>query len=75
MYFFQNAYSKEDLGEKINSYDGKDLMKGEEKEIYLLCHQSIRNSKLVTRESKVLEAATARNLKSANKLYEMMCSM
>ena len=75
VYFFQNSYSREDLGDKIHSYDGMDQMKGEEKEIYLLSYQSIRTSKLVMRASKVLESATARNWKSVRKLYEMMCTM
>lgn len=53
-------------------YAGPDLMRSGRREVYLLCHQSIRTSKPAIRAAKVLPSATVRNWKTVNALYDML---
>jgi uncharacterized protein (DUF1697 family) len=53
---------------------GQDFLRIGKREAYLLCHQSIRKSKLAIKAAKVLNSSTVRNWKTVNKLYDMMIS-
>ncbi|WP_085832382.1 DUF1697 domain-containing protein [Clostridium merdae] len=53
-------------------YVGSDILRERKRECYLLCHQSIRKSKLAGYISKVFHTATVRNWKSVCNLYDMM---
>ena len=65
-----------DVGEQfdglVRAYAGRDQMRLGTNEIYLLCHESIRDSKLAASLGKLKVSLTARNWKTINKLYEMM---
>lgn len=51
---------------------GPDRFASTSKEIYLLCAESIRNSKLAARLSKVDETLTSRNLKTMRKINDIL---
>ncbi|ADY55487.1 protein of unknown function DUF1697 [Syntrophobotulus glycolicus DSM 8271] len=55
--------------------DGPDRLSAGKRELYLLCHQSVRKSKLAVRMSKTFDMATGRNWKSVCKLYQMMAGI
>ena len=58
--------------DKVNqlcaSYSGKDSFKIMSREIYLLCFQSVRDSKLATVLTKLPQPLTSRNLKTIKKI-------
>ena len=62
--------------EKVNqicaSYNGKDRFHIRNREVYLLCYQSIRDSKLAALLSKLPQQLTARNLKTMKKISLML---
>lgn len=62
-----NAICKENLG--------PDILRTGKRELYLLCHQSIRKSKLAACTTKVFNSATVRNWKTVNKLYDMLTAL
>ncbi len=53
-------------------YAGPDIIRLGRREVYLLCHQSIRTSKPAIRAAKVLPSATVRNWKTVSALYDML---
>jgi uncharacterized protein (DUF1697 family) len=55
-------------------YTGSDKLRTGKRELYLLCHQSIRKSKLAVRVSKMFNTATMRNWNSVCNLYDMLIS-
>ena len=55
-----------------NEYSGKDQLVVIENALYLLCYDSVRNSKLAQKLTKVKIALTSRNWKTMNKLYKMI---
>lgn len=55
-------------------YVGPDTLQLGKNEIYFLCHQSIRKSKLAIRTAKIFNSSTVRNWKTVNKLYDMLNS-
>lgn len=50
----------------------KDILRTGKREIYLLCREGIRKSKLAARLSAAAVSATARNWRTVQKLYEKM---
>ena len=54
------------------AHHGKDILHFGDREIYLLCQDSIRDSKLAASLSKLKVPLTARNWKTIKKLHEML---
>ncbi|MDL2217495.1 DUF1697 domain-containing protein [Christensenellaceae bacterium OttesenSCG-928-M15] len=54
------------------SYTGDDKLYVSEREVYLLCHQSVRDSKLAILLSKLPAPLTARNQKTMCKVFELL---
>lgn len=52
-----------------------DILRAGERELYLLCHQSIQKSKLAIRTAKAFQSATVRNWKTVCKLNEMLSAL
>lgn len=72
VYFLETPPEKEQLDGISRDYTGKDMMTACKREIYLLCHESIRISKLAARVSKTFPSSTIRNWRTVNRLYDMM---
>lgn len=51
---------------------GPDILRVGKRELYILCYQSIRKSKLATAIAKKFDSATVRNFRTVNKLYDML---
>ncbi|MFA9378334.1 MAG: DUF1697 domain-containing protein [Lachnotalea sp.] len=75
VYFLDHLPEETQINAICKEYDGADILRTGQREVYLLCHQSVRNSKLATRFVKVFSSTTARNWKTVNKLYEMMTNL
>ncbi|OJU09160.1 MAG: hypothetical protein BGN88_08390 [Clostridiales bacterium 43-6] len=56
-------------------YGSPDMLRVGKRELYLLCHQSIRKSKLAVHTSKTFESATVRNWKTVGHLYHMLTDL
>lgn len=54
------------------SYSGNDKLHMENRELYLFCHQSIRDSKLAQLLTKLNTPLTARNQKTMQKIRELL---
>jgi uncharacterized protein (DUF1697 family) len=54
------------------AHNGPDKLRAGHREIYMLCHQSVRDSKLAVALSKLDMPVTARNWKTIHKLCEML---
>lgn len=72
VYFLDHVTEESQIDAIYKEYVGPDILSAGIREVYLLCHQSIRNSKLAIRASKVLDTATVRNWNTVNKLYDML---
>jgi len=72
VYFFNSVPETTKLDEIRNADIGTDILRVGKREAYLLCHQSIRLSKLATRTSKAFASATVRNWKTVKKLYDLL---
>lgn len=72
VYFLDNPPEQLQLDLVLKEYVGSDILRAGEKEVYLLCHQSIRKSKLAARMSKIFGTATVRNWNSVCNLYDML---
>lgn len=73
--FFQKAPSQEGL-ERLNAVKSEsDEYRIEGRDIYLLFHQSIRNSKLANNLQKLNVPVTVRNWKTINKLVALATEM
>lgn len=72
IYFLETAPEQSQIeaicGENIEN----DILRYGKREVYLLCHQSIRLAKLAARTSKSFPSATVRNYKTVSRLYELM---
>lgn len=55
-----------------STYDGEDKLSVGKRELYLLCYDSVRNSKLVTLLSKLGISLTSRNQKTMYKICELL---
>jgi uncharacterized protein (DUF1697 family) len=72
IYFLDESPDQAQVDEICNSYEGPDILRMGERELYLLCYPSIRKSKLGVRMAKVFPLATVRNWNTVNKLYDIM---
>lgn len=72
--YFLDLPKQAQVDDICKGYVGPDTLRMGKREIYLLCHQSIRKSKLAIRTAKVFDSATVRNWKTVNKLNDMLTS-
>jgi len=68
VYFSAAALDREGIGKLSASYAGNDRIHVSDFEIYLLCFQSVRDSKLAVLLTKVPQPLTARNFKTLKKI-------
>jgi len=71
IYLSNNTIDIEKVNQLYVSYSGKDRFQIINREIYLLCFQSIRDSKLATVLTKLPQPLTSRNLKTMEKISLM----
>ena len=72
IYLSNKALDGEQVRQLCVSYNGKDKFYIVNREIYLLCFQSIRDSKIATLLMKLPQPLTARNIKTMKKLSLML---
>jgi uncharacterized protein (DUF1697 family) len=72
IYFLDHPPEQTQIDTICKEYVGPDTLWTGERELYLLCHQSVRKSKLAIRTAKEFDSATVRNWKTVNKLYDML---
>ncbi len=72
IYFSKDAIDTAALEELYRTYDGNDKLYIGRQEIYLLCYQSIRDSKLAVLLARLAIPLTARNRKTIGKIYELL---
>ena len=72
VYFLNSAPTTTQLDEIRNADIGSDILRVGKREVYLLCHQSIRLSRLAARTSKAFDSATVRNWKTVIKLFDLL---
>ncbi len=75
VYLLPDAPPKDIIQKLCADYNGMDQLHVGEREIYLLCHQSIRDSKLAQSLQKLKLTATVRNWKTMNKLRALFETM
>ena len=68
IYLSEGILDTESITKLCASYNGKDRLHMGNREVYLLCFQSIRDSKLATQLTKLPQQLTARNLKTMKKI-------
>ena len=71
VYLSDSDIDKEKVVQLCSRYNGSDRVEIEESEIYLLCFQSIRDSKLAIMLSKLPQPLTFRNLNTMKKISMM----
>ena len=71
VYLSESSLDTESIAALCASYDGKDRLHIMDREVYLLCFQSIRDSKLAALLTKLPQQLTARNLKTMKKISLM----
>ena len=71
VYLSESSLDHEKIHELCAPYEGKDKYHFGNREIYLLCFQSIRDSKLAGLLAKLPQQLTARNLKTLKKISAM----
>ena len=71
-YLSNSAIDVERVKQLCASYSGKDRFQIINREIYLLCFQSVRDSKLATMLTKLPQPLTSRNLKTMEKISSML---
>lgn len=72
VYLMDNAPECGEIEKLAAGYAGPDKLCAGRREIYLLCHQSIRDSKPAAALGKLGVPMTSRNWKTMNKLCEML---
>lgn len=75
VYFLENLPELSKLDAICKKHTGPDLFQAGEREIYLLCSESIRKSKLAIGISQAFDSATARNWKTVLKLTDMLAKL
>lgn len=75
VYFIDIPPEQFQLDTICREYAGPDMLWAGKRELYLLCYQSIRKSKLAVRMTKTFDIATVRNWKSVCNLYYMMADI
>ena len=71
-YFTDNILSDAVINSLNSSCGSPDKLFAGSGGVYLLCHQSVRDSKLIAALSKQNSEMTARNWKTLNRIYKMM---
>lgn len=71
VYLADEPVSENTISALCVGYAGADLLRVHGREIYLLCHESVRNSKLAAKLPKLKLPLTARNLKTIRKVSDM----
>lgn len=74
IYFLEHIPNQTLMDDICKEYVGPDTLQVGKSEIYFLCHQSIRKSKLAIRTARIFDSSTVRNWKTVNKLYDMLNS-
>ena len=72
VFLSQEPVDSADIASLNHAYQGEDRLVAGDREIYLLCHQSVRDSKLASSISKLQVSLTARNQKTLHKIFVMM---
>ncbi len=72
LYLLEEAAPGQALGALQAAYAGPDRLVGLGREIYFLCHQSVRDSKLAASLAKLNLPMTCRNWKTLNKIAEIL---
>jgi len=72
VYFLDRPPTQQQTDTIGKAYLGTDILRLGQREAYLLCRQSVRQSQLAARASKIFDTATVRNWKTVNRLYDMM---
>ena len=72
IYLSDSSVDTEKVNQLFASHGGKDRLQIGDREIYLLCFDSIRNSKFATLLTKLPQSLTARNLKTMKKISSML---
>ena len=72
VYFLETSPEMFQVNALSNENTSPDMLFAGKRELYFLCHQSIRNLKLASGMSKIAGSATVRNWKTVGKLYDMM---
>ena len=72
IYLSNSKIDPENASRLCASYKGEDKYRVAGREIYLLCRQSIRDSKLVPLLTSLPEPLTARNIKTMKKIASML---
>lgn len=72
IYFANEALDTAALDKICQDYEGPDQLRAGERELYLLCQESVRNSKLATALTKLPVPLTARNQKTLRKIHELL---
>lgn len=75
IYFLDSFPEQSQIEAVCKKYVGPDALRVGKRECYLLCHQSIRKSKLAGYMSKAFHTATVRNWKSVCNLYDRMAAI
>ncbi len=75
VYFLDKPPTRDQIALLCEGYDGPDQLSAGKRELYFLCHQSIRKSKLAVRMSRIFHSATVRNWKSICNLNNMLADL
>lgn len=75
VYFLGNQPEQSQIDLVCKAYTGPDILRAGKRELYLLCHESIRKSKLAAGVSKIYPSATARNWNTICNLFDMLSDL
>lgn len=75
VYFVEQTPTSDDVALLCSGDVSGDLLRAGDRALYLLCRQSVRNSKLAARLGKKLGPSTARNWNTVRKLCEMLSDL
>jgi len=72
VYLSEDVINAEEINQICARYGGEDRYYLTDREIYLLCQQSVRDSKLAAAFAKLPQPLTSRNLKTLNKIIQLL---
>ena len=75
VYFVEQTPTSDDVALLCAGDASGDLLRAGDRALYLLCHQSVRHSKLAARLGKKLSPSTAHNWNTVRKLCEMLSDL
>ncbi|MPN56270.1 hypothetical protein SDC9_203956 [bioreactor metagenome] len=75
IYFLDHQPKQAQIDGISKAHTGPDILRAGKREVYLLCHQSIRKSKLAIHSAKTFDSATVRNWNTVNKLYNLLVTL